>query len=317
MSKVQLLLILTCLFILKTFIVKANSIPSHEDEIKIEDSKNRDGKKPNTPSTENCGNTLVNTTTHSSGDSSNRQTQQRQEQHSDHRIQAVDTALKTHNISETHSNLLKNAIINEDINEIRHLLQIVDVNNIRYDSGVTPLHLALYHSVEILELFIKAGANIDTRDHFGNTSLYIVNTLEKARMLLRAGADPSAKNNHGATPLYYAHAKMTKFLIEEANVNVHAKDNFGYTSLDYAINQIVMNKLVEEVRSRDDAMGQHYLGNRFQAFSSGLHIALRKPTEMSEMKTKINTLVSAGATLSIENPEVINILNTLTSTEEF
>ena len=218
--------------------------------------------------------------------------------------------------SETYSNSLKDAIINEDVNEIRRLLQIVDVNNIRYNSGVTPLHLASYYSVEILALFIKAGANIDARDYFGNTSLHIVNTLEKARMLLRAGADPSAKNNHGATPLHYAHAKMTKFLIEEANVNVHAKDNFGYTPLDYAINQSVMNKLVEEVRSRDDAMGQHYLGNRFQAFSSGLYIALRKPTETSEMKTKINALVSAGAILSIESTEAINILNILTSTEE-
>ena len=55
MFKVQLILIFTCLFILKVFVVEASSIPSTEN------IKDRDTKRPNTLPTENCGDALVGT----------------------------------------------------------------------------------------------------------------------------------------------------------------------------------------------------------------------------------------------------------------
>ena len=61
MFKVQLILIFTCLFILKVFVVEASSIPSTENGTQTEDIKGRDTKRPNTLPTENCGDALVGT----------------------------------------------------------------------------------------------------------------------------------------------------------------------------------------------------------------------------------------------------------------
>ncbi len=280
MFKVQLVSFIF-LFMLKFSIVEANNRPYNKNEGATRTNK----EEPNTSS---CGDALINHTPPSD-------------------LEALHSLLE---------NVRYNRHI-DDIDEFKRLLEIVDVNIIKYEDGLTLLHIMASHfPLEILEMVINAGANLDARDSFGNTPLHVVENGENGKALLRAGANPNIKNNHGATPLHYALADMTEALIKDARVNVNAKDNFGYTPLDYAVNTTIQQRLVTEVRSRKDDMGQHYLGNRFQVFLIQSSIAIRNPTEPAEWRRKINALIGAGATVTIESPEVISTLNTLTGARE-
>ena len=312
MFKVQVILSLMCLFfIFETAIAETND--------RTIANRDRSRTRSNMPShEEQCTDTLVDPAHRTYDSNSNRQIQSRQAQPA---IQTVGTTPKVHNISEEMSlHLLRRAIENRDIANIKRLVEIVDVNNI-YKGGIRPIHIASYYPIEILKVIIEAGANPNASDNFGNTPLHIVSSsLEKVRFLLRKQADPSAKNKQGGTPLHYAEtAEVTEALIK-AGAEINAKDNRGYTPLDYTVNQTIMEDLANEGREMEDdniaAIAGDYLGNRFQLFFLHLSIALRNPAETSEWKTKINALVNEGATVTVKNPEVLNILDTLTNTRQ-
>ncbi len=58
-------------------------------------------------------------------------------------------------------------------------------------------------SAAICDLLLKAGAEIDATDAFGNTALWravMANNEETAALLLLSGANPECKNNSGVTP---------------------------------------------------------------------------------------------------------------------
>lgn len=74
-----------------------------------------------------------------------------------------------------------------------------DVNAVSND-GTTVLHLAVRGPEDSLKALIKAKANPNVQDNFGNTPLILACKWEsekKIRMLLRAGADFNIKNNVG------------------------------------------------------------------------------------------------------------------------
>ena len=96
---------------------------------------------------------------------------------------------------------------------------------------------------EHMELFIKAGMDINSRDKDGSTALMIVSEkgdLEMAQLLIQNGADVDAKNIDGYTALMYVAYKgnlqIAELLIKNrADINVRDKD--GWTALRYALIQ--------------------------------------------------------------------------------
>lgn len=65
-------------------------------------------------------------------------------------------------------------------------------------------------------------------------SLLNSHNAEETQNLLKAGADVNARNEYGETPLMHAHtAEQTKMLIE-ADIDINAKDEFGKNALSYA-----------------------------------------------------------------------------------
>jgi len=93
------------------------------------------------------------------------------------------------------------------------------------------------------EFLIDHGADINHRDHYGNSPLHT--TIENSRiveLLISRGADVNAKNKKGQTPLHLAAYdlrgsrtnKNVKILLN-AKADVNAQDNNGLTALHYAV----------------------------------------------------------------------------------
>ena len=93
---------------------------------------------------------------------------------------------------------------------------------------------------EHIDLFIKAGMDINAADKDGTSALMIASEkgdLEMAQLLIRNGADVNANNIDGYTALMYAAYKgnlqIAELLIKN-KADVNARDKDGWTALRYA-----------------------------------------------------------------------------------
>lgn len=104
---------------------------------------------------------------------------------------------------------------------------------------LTPLTLAInlstQHRIEIAEILLAAGAEINPRGNFFMSPLMqAVEDLEMVKLLIAHGADVNQKNFRGATALMGAAAagpaSVVKYLIEKG-ADVNARDKDGTTAL--------------------------------------------------------------------------------------
>ena len=86
----------------------------------------------------------------------------------------------------------------------------------------TPLHLvAVRHSLAVAELLISSGAEVNAKTNGGSTPLHAaarMNSLEVAELLISSGADVNAKNNDGQTPLHRARSQEMKTLLQGVTI---------------------------------------------------------------------------------------------------
>ena len=109
-----------------------------------------------------------------------------------------------------------------------------DVNK-RNAKGWTPLFMASTHSnnTEIIQVLLRANADVHIPSHFGVTSLHIAaqkGCLDSVKLLIAARADVNVSDNNGETPLYRAachgHSAVVKVLLfAGADINRVAKDS--------------------------------------------------------------------------------------------
>lgn len=102
----------------------------------------------------------------------------------------------------------------------------------------TPLHYA--RSIDIMKLLLANGANINARNstYEGRyTRLHMAakgGAINKVRFLIDNGADVNIRNARGETPLHEARDQDMVNLLIEKGVEIDAKDNSGYTALHSA-----------------------------------------------------------------------------------
>ncbi len=138
------------------------------------------------------------------------------------------------------------ACLNNKMEYIKLLLShpALKVDEIDPSTGHSALHLAFdrgLDSMEIVELLLKNGANINLRNRDGETPLTIAvtkNSMELVKFLLENDADINLRNRDGETPLTIAAAKnfmeIVKFLLEnDAKINLRNRD--GDTPLSIAV----------------------------------------------------------------------------------
>ena len=140
-----------------------------------------------------------------------------------------------------HGDLL-NATSDDDLDEVKYLLQQgADVNETD-GSGNTPLLRAASRGhLEIMRVLIENGANINTRNKLGSTPLmmtlfspYSPGRALMMRMLLNRGADIDIKNNQGLSAMDIAvnlsRLDAIRILKEEAAKRGRLAEEFARTA---------------------------------------------------------------------------------------
>ncbi|KAL8104599.1 hypothetical protein AgCh_028717 [Apium graveolens] len=110
------------------------------------------------------------------------------------------------------------------------------------EEGWVPLHSAASSgNVEIVELLLNRGADVNLKNNGGRTALHYAASkgwLKIAQILISHDAKLNVKDKVGCTPLHRAastgNAELCEFLIEEG-AEVDAEDRAGQTALMTAV----------------------------------------------------------------------------------
>ena len=138
-------------------------------------------------------------------------------------------------------NPLEQAIQNDNLNQLRLLLDLGhDINQID-DQGDTLLHLAVeYNCKKIVELLIANGADVSANGSWG-TPLHLAaeqNLPEMVMLLIKHGADINIKNDLLDIPLHAAvegDSKVIIGMLVAQGAHLNTKNIFGETPLHKAI----------------------------------------------------------------------------------
>ncbi len=158
--------------------------------------------------------------------------------------------------------ILQFAVIKQDINHIKMLLEAGAHVYSQFRFQPTALHTAIEKNPECIELLLKNmnAADINIKDASGNTVLHKAGSkgdLKSMKILVNAGADINAKNNGGSTVFHCAtlngHLNVVKYLLclqdSYGNylIDINSTDicgNTAYTNAFYCRHQDITDYLI-------------------------------------------------------------------------
>ena len=121
----------------------------------------------------------------------------------------------------------------------------IDIN-IKTTSGATALHEAVRKGdYQIVNMLVKAGADVNARDANNNTPLHtgipVETHKEIASLLMTSGADPNLRDDHGDTPLHIVIILNRSLNVIQAFLDggsdVHIRNIQGKTPLYIAVEE--------------------------------------------------------------------------------
>jgi ankyrin repeat protein len=145
-----------------------------------------------------------------------------------------------------------------DISKVRALIEADStLLESKDESGCTPLSLAcLRNQVVVANYLIGKGANVNTRNNWGQTPLHNANGVfgqdfDLIKRLIAVGADVNSQGNRGETPLEWAAARgnlqVARLLIENgADLNAYNKNSGTILQSTIGLHKIEMAKLLIE-----------------------------------------------------------------------
>ena len=135
------------------------------------------------------------------------------------------------------------------ISDVTRCLQSGADPEARYESGSTPLHLAVVlGNAEIVVALATAGANLEARGEGGLTPLHAAALLGKAEVieaLLQAGSNLEARGEGGLTPLHLAGNAEIVVALATAGANLEARSEGGLTPLHTARDAAIVAALLQ------------------------------------------------------------------------
>ncbi|XP_056680871.1 ankyrin repeat domain-containing protein 55 isoform X1 [Monodelphis domestica] len=151
---------------------------------------------------------------------------------------------KGDSVEETDLTLVYQAAENGDVNTLTAVIrEDPSILECCDSEGCTPLiHAVSGRQVDTVKLLLKMGANINTQDSCGRTSLSLATYegwLEGCVSLLRNGAKQNIPDKNGRLPLHAATAepdvKLITVLLQQSNPSeINHQDNEGMTPLHWA-----------------------------------------------------------------------------------
>lgn len=141
------------------------------------------------------------------------------------------------------------AVENTDLRCVKIALDSgADINvKLEYDLEKTLLHLAINNrqsdskKLELIELLLDRGINIDAKNKSGNTALHLASKScnhELVMLLTKYGADVNCRNNLLSSSLHLVASQgytETLIFLIESGANINYKDHMGRSPLDWAI----------------------------------------------------------------------------------
>jgi uncharacterized protein len=150
---------------------------------------------------------------------------------------------------------LLDSVTMRDIARVRDLLeQGANVNAKDDEHEETPLMLAVkFAGVDMVQLLVEAGADVDARDSWGRTALFYAPVSSEAfRVLLRAGADIRVRDEEGNSILMRKVSESASLSdVEELlrlGVDPDLQNGDGETALDLA-ESLGLIEVVKRLRS--------------------------------------------------------------------
>ena len=128
---------------------------------------------------------------------------------------------------------LYHAVDNDDTEVAKVLLRHHADPNLTGEYLLAPLSRA--QSVEMAELLIDYGADLDHKRVNGGLILNYIRYVQVAEKILKRGGNPNARSNDGRTNLHYQITLEIAELLLKYGADINAKDNDGKTPLHYAV----------------------------------------------------------------------------------
>ena len=140
----------------------------------------------------------------------------------------------------------------------------------------------------IVELLLDRGADIDAKDNEGWTPLIMASRngkTEVVKLLLEYGADKEAKDNEGWTPLIFAswngHTKIVKLLLEYG-ADINVYNDVNKSCLDYKCKGIWKQKYTQELIITGQPINIKFFDDEIGILPS-LKVKYKEVIEMSEL----------------------------------
>jgi ankyrin repeat protein len=212
---------------------------------------------------------------------------------------------------------LYKSCVDGHINMVKYLLESNYLNliHIKAHDGMTALHVAALHgNVEIIELLLIYGSNIDEVCKDNTTAVHIAalwGHTNAVLLLLKHGANILTKTSSGFTLLHTAcscsHADelVISLLHEGLEIFVNDKDNFGRKPFELIENDYIKNYLlsyiVERNRALDSSLCMQEISNKqLQSEIETLKAKYNESEEAKNQAIRMQELISQQNVLLLQ-----------------
>ena len=157
-------------------------------------------------------------------------------------------------------NLLQYAILFDKYDFIPYILKKkINVNNQDITNGLCALHqIVIKNKIEIVQMLINYGANINIQDYYGNTAIHYSiseENVEILHLLLQYNPNLNLIDIDGNTPLHlylknsYLEKEILQLLITKSDLNI--QNNNGLTCLKNIIDLYIVDNYIDLLTKKE------------------------------------------------------------------
>jgi hypothetical protein len=140
-------------------------------------------------------------------------------------------------VKQIDQDLLNSAYFGNDLDVRKYIAMGGDINFMEDRDGWMGIHYAArWGNIPMLQSYLKAGADVDSKTKNKETSLHKCarwNTKDCAILLLKNGANPTIKNSDGNIPSDMTNEPETKFLLDHFEEYMNIRREHGIQDIFY------------------------------------------------------------------------------------